>query len=137
MSSSDTTGLFTYGTLSPGASAHSIVAPWIRSTHRASTHGRLVELDAGYPAIVDGPAGVVHGWLLAWSSAPPWDQLDAYEDADPDHPQRSLYRRVERSVIVGSVELRAYCYVISAAHPVLQAARPLPSGVWPGRSWLR
>ena len=46
-----TMSFFLYGTLRPGGTRHSLVAPYLVSSAMARVWGRLYHLDAGYPAL--------------------------------------------------------------------------------------
>lgn len=131
---------FFYGTLLDGSDN-----PVAQDVHRlldrvgdATTRGDLFAIPdvmGWFPGLVAGP-GTVHGALYRPRiSFTPADlaRLDAYEDCEPTQPSRSLYRRVEREVLLSGNSSRvAQVYVFN---------RPLPPGslaIAGGsfRSWL-
>ncbi|MDH5673527.1 MAG: gamma-glutamylcyclotransferase [Myxococcales bacterium] len=81
--------LFVYGTLLRGEPAHHLLegAPLIASAHTAPNF-RFVELEARYPALVDGGTLAVSGEIYRIREDL-LERLDRYEDA-PDYYQRRI-----------------------------------------------
>ena len=88
-----------------------------------------------FPALIAG-AGVVHGWL--YEAGPEFGeadlaQLDAYEDFDPEHPERSLYIR-DMIEAAGEDGTRCEAQVYRFAQPLPEGSRAIPGGHF--RAWL-
>ena len=113
--------LFVYGTLQAGGPQGALLAgldrrpAWIR--------GLLYGLPAGYPAVVLGGDGRVHGELVD----PPDDRLlgllDRYEGVD-----EGLYARVRCDVQLGLRVEPAWVYAMEAARA--RTGRLVPDGRW-------
>lgn len=136
----DRLSLFVYGTLMRGECAHFRVAPAVRSVEAAWTTGHLVRLPEGYPALIPGLNRRVHGELLELDRDATFDEVDAYEGFDPDHPEASLFVREMRGVTCATGRpLRAWCYVMRAYPGVADGpadlrvvdAVPIADGRWP------
>ena len=110
---SDSNGLFVYGTLMRDEVAHDMVCR-AETIVPARARGRLYELPAGYPALinVDDPAGFVIGELCLFDEiSQVLEALDAYEGNE--------YVRVRKPVVAlepAHVRTVAWCYVIPPEH---------------------
>lgn len=73
--------LFVYGTLQPGASAWSLLAPHAAGApRRAHLPGTLFDTGLGYPALrLGGPGPGVSGWVVPLADGAALDSLDEYE----------------------------------------------------------
>ena len=93
----------------------------------AWTAGRLVALGE-YPGLLDGE-GVVHGELYYFddidAALTMVDPIEGYNECDPDG---SLYRRVERKVLVDPARsVTAFLYVYNRS---VDSAPLVPDGDW-------
>src|ERR1700692_522484 len=92
--------LFVYGSLMKGMVHHNKVAALIKDVKPATTEGILYRLPVGYPALVEG-AGTVKGELLTLNSFKDIIKiLDEFEGYSMTTPEKSLYVRLERPVMV-------------------------------------
>jgi len=115
--------LFVYGTLRTGSAANAMLVPHQRATEPATTHGRIVAFEDGYPGLVDDPSATVIGEMVTLSDlAATFALLDAYEGQD--------FARVLRKItLADGREVDAWCYVL--ARPELAAsAEPITDGDW-------
>lgn len=87
--------VFVYGTLRPGASNFSLVAPYVREFHRAYIQGELYHLPAGYPTVIYGTGGKVQGELLRLEPlAEALALLDEYEVFHGSGASGNEYERI-------------------------------------------
>jgi gamma-glutamylcyclotransferase (GGCT)/AIG2-like uncharacterized protein YtfP len=89
--------LFIYGTLHPDRAPAEIAAAAgrLRPLGPATIRARVYDL-GDYPgAILDPDAPPIRGQLFAIPDAETLAALDRYEDYRPDHPEASLFLRVE------------------------------------------
>lgn len=114
--------LFVYGTLMPGQAQSARLGPLLHAIP-GQTSGRLYHLPAGYPALVDDPAGVVHGVVVLLAEPARLMALDDYEGP--------LYQRglCWASTEDGPVE--AWCWRVRPSD-LPPGAQLLPLGRWPG-----
>jgi gamma-glutamylcyclotransferase (GGCT)/AIG2-like uncharacterized protein YtfP len=118
--------LFVYGTLRPGQrAAHRLGV--IRSVTPGTIRGRLYHLPAeGYPVVIDGPEGIVHGERVEIDEA----QLPSLDDYEGP-----LYRRVIVTVEgPGGSRATAWCWQADPAQEasvIAKGAIHLPGGRWP------
>jgi gamma-glutamylcyclotransferase (GGCT)/AIG2-like uncharacterized protein YtfP len=85
--------VFVYGTLKPGHSNYFIAEPFVVSAQEARVYGKLVDLSAGYPAVIDGN-DVIHGYLLNFIDDNALKDLDELEGYVPTRePSQNLYYR--------------------------------------------
>lgn len=123
--------VFAYGTLLRGGSNHERFCADALAIEPASTTGRLYDLLAGFPAMVNSAFGTVHGEAMTF---PDIDEalarLDCLEGYRRERPEHSLYlRRVQNVTLLDSgATVPAYCYVWRGLLPV--GATHLPSGKW-------
>lgn len=113
--------LFVYGTLTV-AGGH----PLLRAAERlgpATTTGTLWELPEGYPALVPGPEGRVHGELVALPPPDVLDALDHYEGV-----AEGLYRRVLLEVSGPQGAVMAWAWVMD--DPAARGGVRSVSGRW-------
>ena len=95
----------------------------------ATTHGRLIGLPGGYPALVDVSSGKIIGECTVVNHTQ-LTELDDYEEVGEGVLD---YQRVERLVTVEGREEKALCYVISEdgeAEWLTHGAYRIPSGDW-------
>lgn len=115
--------LFVYGTLRSGSAANAMLVPHQQSSEPATTSGRIVAFEDGYPGLIDDSEATVVGELVTLRDlAPAFALLDAYEGKD--------FARVLRTVTLASGQkVEAWCYVL--AQPELAAsAVPIADGDW-------
>lgn len=123
--------LFLYGTLLPELRVPEApaVADRVRRVGEATLPGRLLDLGR-YPGLVR-PAcegDVVRGRVYALLDASALDELDRYEDAYPDAPDRGLFVREAATATLDAGDSRT-CWVYCYNGPVDE--RPVvPSGSW-------
>ena len=125
------TTLFAYGTLMRGLRNHGRFCGDALTIEPASTRGRLYDLPAGFPAMVEAADGVVHGEAMTFPDIEATlANVDVLEGYRPDQPGRSLYlRRVQPVTLLGSgATVPAYCYLWHG--PLPPDAVFLPSGRW-------
>ncbi len=113
--------LFVYGTLMSTGAQRGLLADLPRVA--AWVNGQLWSLPAGYPALVPGHEGVVHGELVAPPDAGRLSVLDAYEGVS-----EGLYARVLLSVRAGTATRLAWAWVM--ANPEKRGGRLIASGRW-------
>ena len=124
--------LFVYGSLLRGAANHARFCADALTIEPASTTGRLYDLLAGFPAMVEAADGTVYGEAMTFpdlgAALPRIDFLEGYRAAAPE---RSLYLRHIRPVTLLCPQrtVAAYCYVWGG--PLPQGVVPIPSGRWP------
>jgi nicotinate-nucleotide--dimethylbenzimidazole phosphoribosyltransferase len=121
-------GLFVYGSLRSAHPAHALVSPYVAGALPATTTGRLLVMDGGYPGLLDDLDAHVTGELLELRDVDAaLAVLDEYEGA--------AYRRVLRAVtLANGSERRAWCYVPTPA-AVARGGEPIPGGDW--LTWMR
>jgi gamma-glutamylcyclotransferase (GGCT)/AIG2-like uncharacterized protein YtfP len=96
--------LFVYGTLRPGASAWSLLEPWVAGPPPPATlPGALYDTGRGYPALRLGGTAGVSGWVveLRQPSGAALSVVDSYEGSE--------YRRV-LVTLPGGVECWTYVW---------------------------
>jgi len=107
--------LFVYGSLMKGMVHHSKVAAHVKDSKPATTEGTLYRLPVGYPSMVEGP-GTVRGDLLTLDNFKELIKLlDEFEGFSPTNPDKSLYLRVERPVLVDGAKkpITTWVYVLN------------------------
>lgn len=122
--------LFVYGSLRPGGQGFDLIADDVEIEAPGVLRDHvLVGANYPYPWCISGWGGVVRGEVLALRQVPGlFDVLDEYEGADQPHPE---YRRVVRSVTIGTDSVDAWVYVGGPAVPV--DAVPVVGGDWMAR----
>jgi len=94
------TTLFVYGSLMSGMVHHNKLAAMVKEIKPATCEGTLYRLPVGYPAMVEGP-GVVRGELINLNSFKDLIKiLDEFEGYSATTPEKSLYVRLEKPVLV-------------------------------------
>jgi gamma-glutamylcyclotransferase (GGCT)/AIG2-like uncharacterized protein YtfP len=92
--------LFVYGSLMKGMVHHNKVAAMVKDIKPATCVGTLYRLPVGYPAMVEGP-GTVRGELFTLDKFKDIIKiLDEFEGYSQTTPEKSLYMRLEASVMV-------------------------------------
>lgn len=99
--------LFAYGTLLSDSPQAGLLTGLARRP--ATTFGQLFRMPAGYPALVPGLNGEVHGELVS-DPGPRLSLLDRYEGVS-----EGLYERVVIPVLAGGARLEAWSYVMPDA----------------------
>jgi len=100
--------LFVYGTLMSGEAQGPLLGSSARRA--ASVRGTLFALPAGYPALVAGGTGRVHGELVDPPDERMLQLLDTYEGVP-----EGLFARVEVDARVGLRTVRAWAYTMDVA----------------------
>lgn len=113
--------LFVYGTLLTGGPAAGLLGD--RARRVAAVRGTLYAMPAGYPALVLGGDGLVHGELVNAPDDRLLTLLDGYEGVD-----EGLYARVPYDVRVGLRSEAAWVYVMDPARA--RAGVRVVSGRW-------
>ena len=113
--------LFVYGTLLENGAQAGLLQGCSRRP--ATLRGRLYRMPAGYPALVPGGSGEVHGELVELPRHALFGILDAYEGVE-----QGLYRREEHVARVGIRPVPCWAYVMHK--PELRGGRVIPSGRW-------
>jgi len=124
--------LFAYGTLQPGCAPAQIadLAAKLRPIGEASLRGRLYDF-GGYPgAVPDASAtGRIFGTVMELPDDPEiLQQLDAYEEINPQSPESSEYVREHQLVELasgGTLECWSYRHNEPA-----DETRKIASGTW-------
>lgn len=130
--------VFVYGTLKPGEAAHRrYCEPYLLAAQPAWVQGHLFHLPQGYPALAPGDRWV-EGSLLQLRTAEAIDQIDAFEDYDPNvADDENLY--VRRSHPVFSAQRQplgaAWVYFMAPERIATLGGIAIPEGVWSGRRW--
>lgn len=118
---SSPTSIFVYGTLMTDGRQAKLLGN--RPRQAATAHGALYDLPAGYPALVPGDTGVVHGELVRFINKRVLHMLDLYEGV----PQ-GLYQRVILDVRCHTEHCRAWTWVMRDAD--IRDGRRIPNGRW-------
>lgn len=113
--------LFVYGTLMTDERQAGLLAGCMRQ--RATVAGSLWRMPAGYPAVILGASGRVHGELCRTPDARQLRVLDLYEGVD-----EGLYRREIVAVTYGLRQARAWIYLLNEA--ANRTGTPIKSGMW-------
>ena len=127
----DVTRVFVYGTLLRGGANHTRFCADALTIGPATTAGRLYDLPAGIPAMVQAADGAVHGEAMTFPDLKATlAKIDFLEGYRPERPEQSLYlRRVQPVTLLSTGEtVPAYCYVWRGPLPV--GAVVVPSGRW-------
>lgn len=107
--------LFVYGSFMKGMVHHGKVASVVTDIKPASCQGVLYRLPVGYPAMMEGE-GTVRGELLTLEN---FDKIvkvvDEFEGYSPLNPEKSLYHRVEKKVLVDGAMVDAWAYFLNPA----------------------
>lgn len=126
--------VFVYGSLRPGASNFSLVAPYVQETLPAYVEGKLYHLPTGYPTVICGERGKVRGELLRlepfFEALSLLDELEDYYGPDgPDNEYERIWGRVFRETGETSA---AYFYVCPAENVEYcrKAGLIIPTGDW-------
>ena len=129
--SDQVTHVFVYGTLRQGAANHDWFCGDALTIEPGSTTGRLYDLPAGFPAMIDDDGGAIYGEAMTFPDLEATlVRLDRLEVHRPGHPEHSLYVRCVRQItLLGSGEtVLAYCYVWRGNLP--EGAVLVRSGRW-------
>jgi gamma-glutamylcyclotransferase (GGCT)/AIG2-like uncharacterized protein YtfP len=112
---SKTASLFVYGSLMKGMIHHNKIAALVKEVKPAECQGSLYRLPVGYPVMVEGE-GIVRGELLTLDNKKDiFPLLDEFEGYSPTNPEKSLYIRSEKTVMVEGKEVIAFVYVLNKA----------------------
>ncbi len=113
--------LFVYGTLmASGGQGHLLTG---RRRRPGTVTGRLFHLRAGYPALLRGPQGIVHGQWLDPIPPPLLRMLDMYEGVE-----EGLYKREVVIVHTSTLQFEAWAWVME--EPERRGGVPIRSGRW-------
>ncbi len=107
--------LFVYGSLMTGMVHHNKVAGVIKDVKPATTQGMLYRLPSGYPVLLEGDRSV-RGELMTLNNFKEIIKiLDEFEGFSPTNPDKSLYTRVEKQVMVDGAKKPAtsFAYVLN------------------------
>ena len=103
--------LFVYGSLMKGMVHHNKLASFVKDLKPASCEGALYRLPVGYPAMVEGP-GTVKGEILTLNSFKDIIKIiDEFEGFSPTNPEKGLYSRLEKPVLVDGAKKPSTCFV--------------------------
>ena len=108
--------LFVYGSMLKGMVHHNKVSNFVKENKPATAQGVLYRLPVGYPTMVDG-VGTVFGESLTLDNFKEVIKiLDEFEGYSAQNPEKSLYVRQERSVMVQGAKKpgTAWIYVLNA-----------------------
>lgn len=109
--------LFVYGSLMKGMVHHNKVSALVKDIKPGTCEGSLYRLPVGYPAMVDGP-GAVKGELFTLNNFKDILKiLDEFEGFSIQNPEKSLYLRVEKPVLMDGAKkpVTSYVYVLNKA----------------------
>jgi gamma-glutamylcyclotransferase (GGCT)/AIG2-like uncharacterized protein YtfP len=115
--------IFVYGTLRRGESAEDVIAPDVTRRAPARAKGRLLSINAPYPAAVFLPDATEHvdgelTWLAPASYEAALDRIDAYENVP------FLFRRIAITVEAEGAVVKAWAYTYThASHEILPQTR--------------
>jgi len=128
------TGVFCYGTLMRGKSNHRLVAHARQIVDGRLSGARLYDLPYGYPAILLGDDGIVHGELYIFdnleSALSSVDRLEGYK---PDNPYASLFIRKNVNIqLADGRYCSAYTYVAgpSLVQRIPSIGQLCKNGIW-------
>jgi gamma-glutamylcyclotransferase (GGCT)/AIG2-like uncharacterized protein YtfP len=103
--------LFVYGSLMKGMVHHGKVAALVKEIKPASCEGTLFRLPVGYPSMLEGQ-GSVKGELFTLNNFKDIIKiLDEFEGFSPTNPEKSLYMRVEKPVLVDGAKKPTVSFV--------------------------
>lgn len=112
--------LAAYGMLRPDAAqtAPAHIMSKLSPVGTGKIAGQLIDL-GGYPGLTPGNGEVICA-LLRLAGADGWRALDAFEDYNPDDPQRSMYIRRPTLLLGQGMAVQAYWWNRSpTAGPVI------------------
>ena len=107
--------LFVYGSMMKGMVHHNKLAAMVKDLKPATVEGVLYRLPVGYPAMVDGQ-GTVKGELLTLNNFKDIIKiLDEFEGYSATTPEKSLYLRVEKPLLVEGAKkpVTSFVYVLN------------------------
>lgn len=111
--------LFVYGSLMSGMVHHGKIKSMVKETKPATCDGLLYRLAVGYPAMLERPAdsqAVVKGELLTLENFKDIIAiLDEFEGYSVQNPEKSLYLRMEKPVMVDGAKkpVTAFVYFLN------------------------
>jgi gamma-glutamylcyclotransferase (GGCT)/AIG2-like uncharacterized protein YtfP len=115
---SKNTTLFVYGSLMSGMVHHNKIKALVKEVKPATLEGgTLYRLPVGYPAMVEG-TGVVKGELITLNNFKDVIKiLDEFEGYSATTPEKSLYVRTEKQVMVEGAKkpVTTYVYILNSA----------------------
>lgn len=135
--------VFVYGTLKPGEVNYSQCDRWVIEACPAIAMGQVYQLPFGYPAMVANGKGIVQGAVLSFADSAILQQLDEFEQHDPDvfqrycprlSPDAHHYQRRAIGVFnpegisLGSV----WTYLMTSTQVLQIGGVLVPSGNWRG-----
>ncbi len=121
---------FVYGSLSEGLVHFSKIKDFVIRSQPGQVLGQAFRLKVGFPTLVDQGADIVPGHLL-WlkPSEILLTFLDQFHGVNPEDPQKSLYFRVEKTVVTETESHRAQVYVLNPAK-LPKEAQYIEGGDW-------
>lgn len=123
---------FVYGTLLPGQPNFSVWEQEIMRMDTAVFSGGLLFDMGQYPMLVEADRGEVHGRLIhvkPETYTTLLRYLDRLEGFDPDRPEKSIYRRVLKKIVIGNgQEVEAWIY-LGRPH-LVGGLEPVENGDW-------
>ena len=123
--------IFVYGTLLRGGRNHGRLCGDALTIEPACTTGRLYDLPAGFPAMVEAPDGTVSGEALTFADIEAaLAGLDFLEGYRPNQPEHSLYlRRIQPVTLLDpGATVPSHCYIWGG--PLPPGAARIRSGQW-------
>jgi gamma-glutamylcyclotransferase (GGCT)/AIG2-like uncharacterized protein YtfP len=117
--------LFVYGSLMKGMVHHNKITALVKDLKPATTEGLLYRLAVGYPAMVEGQ-GIVKGELLTLNNFKDIIKiLDEFEGYSPTNPEKSLYFRVEKPIMVDGAKkpVTSFAYLLNPVKLPREATR--------------
>ena len=136
--------VFVYGTLKPGEINYSLCDCWVIEACPAIASGSIYQLPFGYPAMVAEGCGVVHGVVLSFADSTILQQLDEFEQHDPDVFQRycsglslDAHQYQRRAIAVfGQAGIAwgvAWAYLMTSTQVSQVSGVLMANGNWAGR----
>jgi len=123
--------LFVYGSFMTGMVHHNKVQAFVKEAKPATTLGTLYRLPVGYPTLLEG-SSVVHGELLLLENLKELIKIiDEFEGYSITCPEKSLYLRTEREVMVEGAKkpVVAHAYLLNPVK-LPKEASVIESGDW-------
>lgn len=107
--------LFVYGSLMTGMVHHNKISSLVKEVKPASCEGILYRLPVGYPAMLEGP-GTIKGELFTLNNFKDIIKvLDEFEGYSATTPEKSLYIRMEKPILVDGAKkpVTSFVYVLN------------------------
>ncbi|SMP04292.1 Uncharacterized conserved protein YtfP, gamma-glutamylcyclotransferase (GGCT)/AIG2-like family [Desulfurobacterium pacificum] len=122
--------LFVYGTLMSGFSAHTFLMDSEFVSHGVLYGARLLHLEDGFPAAVEGE-GEVFGEVYRVDSLT-LAAIDAFEEFWEDFPERSFYLRKKKFVRLIPMNdfVEAWVYILNPKFLSIVSYTEVPFGNW-------